>query len=129
MKLIGVPLQLNEFLTSQNIYKLIKLYQSDFRSFFVENYWKKGEDCFTQSCVNTILLELQEESPLSTVKILRELVEIDFEFFERACYAFYKNRKTATQTIRRIRHSNKVKINKGAVRELVQIFRAILLEF
>lgn len=129
LKLIDVPTQLNMFLESKNIYKLIKLYQSDFKSFFLDNYWKKGEDCFTQCCVNTILFELQEETPLSTVKILRELVEIDFEFFERACYAFYRNRKTATQTIRRVRQSNKVKINKGAVRELVQVFRAILIEY
>ena len=93
---------------------------------FIDMYWKSGEDSFINKCVNTVLLELQEESPLSVAKIHRDLIAIDFEIFERACKAFYSNQKTATQTIRRVRNSGKVEANNSSISELVQVFRAIL---
>ena len=122
----GLPQRLDLFLTCENIVRLVHLYQKSFKKYFIDIFWTHGEHCFTDKCVNTILLELQEESPLSVAKIHRELISIDFEIFERACRLFYSNRKTATQTIRRVRNSGKVEINNGAISELVQVFRAIL---
>lgn len=122
----GLPQRLDLFLSSENIVQLVRLYQKSFKRYFIDIYWKHGEHCFTEKCVNTILLELQEESPLSVAKIHSELISIDFEIFERACRLFYQNQKTATQTIRRVRNSGKVEVNKGAIGELVQVFRAIL---
>lgn len=122
----GLPQRLDLFLTCENILQLIRLYQKSFKKYFIDIFWTHGEHCFTDKCVNTILLELQEEIPLSVAKIHRELISIDFEIFERACRLFYSNQKTATQTIRRVRNSGKVEINNGAISELVQVFRAIL---
>lgn len=121
-----IPRQLDLFLSSENIVKLVYLYQKCFKRYFLDIYWQHGEQSFTDKCVNTVILELQEETPLSTAKILRELISIDFEIFEKACRLFYSNPKTATQAIRRVRNSGKVEINHGAIRELVLIFRAIL---
>lgn len=122
----GLPQRLDLFLTCENILQLIRLYQKSFKKYFIDIFWTNGEHCFTDKCVNTILLELQEEIPLSVAKIHRELISIDFGIFERACRLFYSNQKTATQTIRRVRNSGKVEINNGAISELVQVFRAIL---
>lgn len=125
----GLPQRLDLFLSSENIVQLVRLYQKSFKRYFIDIYWKHGEHCFTEKCVNTILLELQEESPLSVAKIHSELISIDFEIFERACRLFYQNQKTATQTIRRVRNSGKVEVNKGAIGELVQVFRARVKRF
>lgn len=122
----GIPRRLDMFLTSDNIVKMVNLYQRSFKRYFLDVYWVQGEHTFTDTCVNTVLLELQEETPLSTAKIHRFLISIDFEIFERAVRLFYKNPKTATQTIRRVRNSGKVEVNTGAINELVQVFRAIL---
>ena len=121
----GLPQRLDSFLTCENIVQLVRLYQKSFKNYFID-IWEHGEHCFTDKCVNTVLFELQDESPLSVAKIHRELISIDFEIFERACRLFYSNQKTATQTIRRVRNSGKVEINNGAISELVQVFRAIL---
>lgn len=121
-----IPRRLDMFLTSDNIVKMVNLYRRSFKRYFLDIYWSHGEHTFTDTCVNTVLLELQEETPLSTAKIHRFLISIDFEIFERAVRLFYKNSKTATQTIRRVRNSGKVEINTGAINELVQVFRAIL---
>ena len=122
----GLPQRLDSFLTCENIVQLVRLYQKSFKNYFIDIFWEHGEHCFTDKCVNTVLFELQDESPLSVAKIHRELISIDFEIFERACRLFYSNKKTATQTIRRVRNSGKVEINNGAISELVQVFRAIL---
>ena len=122
----GLPQRLDSFLTCENIVQLVRLYQKSFKNYFIDIIWEHGEHCFTDKCVNTVLFELQDESPLSVAKIHRELISIDFEIFERACRLFYSNQKTATQTIRRVRNSGKVEINNGAISELVQVFRAIL---
>ena len=122
----GLPQRLDSFLTCENIVQLVRLYQKSFKNYFIDILWEHGEHCFTDKCVNTVLFELQDESPLSVAKIHRELISIDFEIFERACRLFYSNQKTATQTIRRVRNSGKVEINNGAISELVQVFRAIL---
>ena len=122
----GLPQRLDSFLTCENIVQLVRLYQKSFKNYVIDIFWEHGEHCFTDKCVNTVLFELQDESPLSVAKIHRELISIDFEIFERACRLFYSNQKTATQTIRRVRNSGKVEINNGAISELVQVFRAIL---
>lgn len=121
--------RLDMFLTPENIRKLIRLYRNDFEQYFINLFWQdKSGNSFINKCVNTILMELEEETPLSTAKIHRELLSIDYGLFEQACYRFYQNRKTATQAIRRVRESGKIEIHKGAISELVQIFRAILRE-
>ena len=122
----GIPRKLDAFLTAPSIGKLIFVYRQNFREYFINIFWKDRTHVFTDTCINTILYELQEESPLSVAKIHRTLIEIDFSFFEKACYQFYANRKTAQQTIRRIKNSGKIEVNKGAVTELVEIFRAII---
>lgn len=121
-----IPKRLDLFLTSNNIVELVHLYQRCFKRYFLDVYWKHGEHCFTDKCVNTVLLELRKEKPLSTAKIHRNLISIDFGILTRAIRLFYDNPKTATQTIRRIRNSGQVDVNQGAIRELVQIFRAII---
>lgn len=122
----GLPQRLDLFLTLENIMQLVRLYQRSFKRYFIDIYWESGKDSFTNKCVNTVLYELQAESPLSVAKIHRELISIDFEIFERACRLFYSNQKTATQTIRRVRNSGKIEVNSGAISELVRVFRAIL---
>ena len=122
----GIPQQLDSFLTSENIVQLVRLYQRSFKRYFIDIYWENREDSFPSKCVNTVLHELHEEFPISVAKIHRDLISIDFKIFEKACRLFYSNPKTATQTIRRVRNSGKVEVNNGAIKELVQVFRAIL---
>lgn len=123
----NIPRRLDLFLTADNIIRLISLYRKSFQKYFVNIYWQHKGNSFVKKCVNTVLLELKKGTPpLLTAKIEREIISIDFEIFERAARSFYNNPKTATQAIRRVRNSGQVEIKKGAIRELVQVFRAIL---
>lgn len=121
-----IPRQLNKFLTKESFQKLIKLYKKCFNDYFIKIYWKSEKYDFLDTCINTIVQEMQEETPISVAKIHRALIEIDFDLFSRACHKFYLNRKTAQQTIRRIKSSGKLEINEGIINNLVEIFRAIL---
>lgn len=121
-----IPRQLNKFLTKESFQSLIELYKKCFDDYFIKIYWKSEKYDFLDTCINTIIQEMQEETPRTVVKIHRALVEIDYELFSRACHKFYLNKKTTQQTIRRIKNSGKLEINEGTINNLVKIFRAIL---
>lgn len=123
---IGLPLRLDKFLISQNIKRLVEQYQRDFRELFLNQYWVKGKENFTDTLVNTIVIDLQENTPLVTAKIHRNLLYIDITLFKKACLEFYDNRKIALQAVRRVKQSGTVMYHTGAVTELVEIFRAIV---
>ena len=123
---IGLPLRLDKFLISQNIKRLVEQYQRDFRELFLNQYWKKGDEDFTDTLVNTIVFDLQDNTPLVTAKIHRNLLYIDITLFKKACLEFYDNRKIALQAVRRVKQSGTVMYHEGAVSELVEIFRAIV---
>lgn len=123
---IGLPLRLDKFLISQNINRLVEQYQRDFRELFLNQYWKKGDEDFTDTLVNTIVFDLQDNTPLVTAKIHRNLLYIDITLFKKACLEFYDNRKIALQAVRRVKQSGTVMYHTGAVTELVEIFRAIV---
>lgn len=123
---IGLPLRLDKFLISQNIKRLVEQYQRDFRELFLNQYWKKGDEDFTDTLVNTIVFDLQDNTPLVTAKIHRNLLYIDITLFKKACLEFYDNRKIALQAVRRVKQSGTVMYHTGAVTELVEIFRAIV---
>lgn len=123
---IGLPLRLDRFLISQNIKRLVEQYQRDFRELFLNQYWKKGDEDFTDTLVNTIVFDLQDNPPLVTAKIHRNLLYIDITLFKKACLMFYDNRKIALQAVRRVKKSGAVMYHEGAVSELVEIFRAIV---
>lgn len=122
-----VPTRLDCFLSYSVICQLIGLFKHNFQNNFLNLYWTKGSDSFPVTCVNTILQEFDEgERPLTVAKIHRQLISIDFGFFERACFAYYDNKKSAQQAIRRVKDSGKIKIVHGTIAELVKVFRAIL---
>lgn len=123
---IGLPLRLDKFLISQNIKRLVEQYQRDFRELFLNQYWKKGDEDFTDTLVNTIVFDLQDNTPLVTAKIHRNLLYIDITLFKKACLEFYDNRKVALQAVRRVKQSGVIMYHEGAVSELVEIFRAIV---
>ncbi len=122
---IGLPLRLDRFLIPQNIKRLVEQYQKDFKELFLNQYWVKGKENFTDTLVNTIVIDLQENTPLVTAKIHRNLLYIDITLFKKACLEFYDNRKVACQAVRRVKQSG-VMYHTGAVTELVEIFRAIV---
>lgn len=123
---IGLPLRLDRFLIPQNIKRLVEQYQRDFKELFLNQYWVKGKENFTDTLVNTIVIDLQENTPLVTAKINRNLLYIDITLFKKACLEFYDNRKVALQAVRRVKQSGTVMYHEGAVSELVEIFRAIV---
>ena len=123
---IGLPLRLDRFLIPQNIKRLVEQYQKDFKELFLNHYWKKGDEDFTDTLVNTIVFDLQDNTPLVTAKIHRNLLYIDSTLFKKACLMFYDNRKIALQAVRRVKQSGTVMFHAGAVSELVEIFRAIV---
>lgn len=123
---IGLPLRLDRFLIPQNIKRLVEQYQKDFKELFLNQYWKKGKEDFTDTLVNTIVIDLQDNTPLVTAKIHRNLLYIDITLFKKACLEFYDNRKVALQAVRRVKQSGVIMYHEGAVSELVEIFRAIV---
>lgn len=123
---IGLPLRLDRFLIPQNIKRLVEQYQKDFKELFLNHYWKKGDEYFTDTLINTILFDLKDNPPLVTAKIHRNLLYIDADIFKKACLRFYDNRKVALQAVRRLKQSGAVMYHEGAVSELMEIFRAII---
>lgn len=123
---IGLPLRLDRFLIPQNIKRLVEQYQRDFKELFLNQYWVKGKENFTDTLVNTIVIDLQENTPLVTAKIHRNLLYIDITLFKKACLKFYDNKKIGMQAVRRVKKSKQVMFHEGAVSELVEIFRAIV---
>lgn len=130
LKYAKVPDNLKDFLTCDNIVKLISLYKSDFKEHFLDVFWNldKTGDSFINRCIETICMELQEEQPLAAAKVHRDLIAIDFGLFRRACLRHYgkENRKIALQAVRRVKQSGKIKVLEGTITELVKIFRAII---
>lgn len=126
IKQAKIPTRLDMFLSVDNIKKLMQAYQEDFQEYFINIYWMCGEKRFTEKCVNVIAEELKTETPFATAKIHRDLLRIDFKFFEKACYKHYKNRRSAQQVIRRMKKSKKICTQTGAVIELIEIFRSII---
>lgn len=130
LKYAKVSDNLKEFLTCDNIIKLINLYKADFREHFLNVFWNSNKtgETFVNRCINTICTELQEEQPLAAAKVHRDLIAIDFGFFRRACLRHYgkEHRKTALQAVRRVKQSGKIKVLEGTITELVKIFRAII---
>ena len=72
------------------------------------------------------MFDLQDNTPLVTAKIHRNLLYIDITLFKKACLEFYPNKKTALQAVRRVKKSQSVMFHEGSVSELVEIFRAIV---
>lgn len=130
LKYAKVSDNLKDFLTCDNIIKLINLYKADFKVHFLDVFWNldKTDDSFINRCIETICMELQEEQPLAAAKGHRDLIAIDFGLFRRACLRHYgkEHRKTALQAVRRVKQSGKIKVLEGTITELVKIFRAII---
>lgn len=127
---IGVSDVLRDFLTIENITRLVDLYKRDYQKYFLELYWMDpGESVtFPERLVNTIVSTLETERPLSAALIHRDLLAVDFELFQRAAVQFYgpDRRKQALQAVRRVRQSGKVETKEGAITEFVQICRSIV---
>ena len=126
----GVPDVLRDFLTIENITRLVNLYRRDYKDYFIDYFWrdKATGTIFPERLVNTIVSTLETERPLATALIHRDLLAIDFSLFEKAVLAHYgpDRRKQALQSVRRVRQSDKVETKEGAVREFVKICRAIV---
>lgn len=122
-----IPKQLNLFLSTDIILELINLYKRSFEKYFINIYWKHSKHCFVDKAIGSIFNQFKQwKKPLFVAESKRNLIAIDFGLFERAVRKYYKNRKTGTQAIRRVKNSGKVEVNYGTIGELTQIFRTIL---
>lgn len=125
----GISDELQDFLSLENIVKLIDLFKKDFQKSFLDVLWYDPATnvTFPYKLVNTIQVLLKDRRPQTVAEIQRDLISIDFELFERACYAHYgEKKKIAQQAIRRVEKSERIPTQRGAITELVKIFRAIV---
>ena len=64
--------------------------------------------------------------PLSVALINKNLIEIDYELFKRACKRYYPKLNSALKVWRRVQMSGELQVNTGVIDEFVSISRQII---
>lgn len=67
-----------------------------------------------------------EGQPLSVALINKNLIEIDYELFRRACKRYYPKLNSAQKAWRRVQKSGEIQVNTGVIDEFVSISRQII---
>lgn len=116
-----------EFLSVGSIKSLLKTYRTDYRSYVIERYWNNSGHPFYEQIVEIIKKDIVSyKHPVAVALMNRQLVEIDFKLFKKACYAYYGKRNSANQAISRVRRSGEIIITEGVIDAFVALSRAIV---
>lgn len=116
-----------EFLSIGSIKSLLKTYRTDYRSYVIERYWNNSGHPFYEQIVEIIKKDIVSyKHPVAVALMNRQLVEIDFKLFKKACYAYYDKRNSANKAISRVRRSGEITITEGVIDAFVALSRAIV---
>lgn len=129
---------LKEFLTVTSINNLLECYRTDYKTYLVDRYWNNldSKTFVTDVYSKPIYKEMVEiiyndlcshkGQPLTVAIMNKELIEIDFKLFEKACCRYYGNPESARKTCYRVKKSEEIQINEGIIDEFVTFSRAII---
>lgn len=129
---------LKEFLTANSINRLLECYKRDYKTYLTDRYWNNTDsktsvkDIYSkpihEEMVEIIFNDLcsHKGQPLTVAIMNKELIEIDFRLFEKACYRYYENPESARKACYRVKKSEEIQINEGIIDEFVAFSRAII---
>lgn len=118
---------LAEFLSVGSIKSLIKAYKADYETCIVRRYWDNSEHPFYKEMIEIIRRDLVAyKHPVAVALMNRQLIEIDYALFKKACYAYYDKRNSANKAISRVRRSGEITITEGVIDTFVSLSRAIV---
>lgn len=128
---------LEEFLTIPSISSLLKCYRADYKTMFIDTYWNHSDSYnlnddynvpIHEEMVRIIYNDLVRSNgkPRQCALINKELIEIDFHLFEKACDRFYGNKESSRKACYRIRKSGEFVINTNIIDEFVNISKQII---
>jgi len=130
---------LAEFLTPTSIHSLLEWYRKDYKDLLIARYWNNNDryslnDGYSvpiyKEMIEVIYNDLvaHEGQPLSVALINKNLIEIDYELFKRACKMYYPKLNSAQKAWARVQKSGEIQINTGIIDEFVSISRQIIYE-
>lgn len=130
---------LAEFLTPTSIHSLLEWYRKDYKDLLIARYWNNNDryslnDGYSvpiyKEMIEVIYNDLvaHEGQPLSVALINKNLIEIDYELFKRACKMYYPKLNSAQKAWARVQKSGEIQINMGVIDEFVSISRQIIYE-
>lgn len=121
---------LQEFLTVESINKLLAVYRSDYKKYFVDAFWNNSGHPFYKDCISIIYNDLERIGghPTTVALINRNIVEWDFSLFKKACKRYYDKDNSADHAIRRVKQSGEIEIHEGVIDDFVEISKGIINE-
>lgn len=130
---------LAEFLKPDSILSLLSWYRKDYKDLLIARYWNNNDryslnDGYSvpiyKEMVEVIYNDLvaHEGQPLSVALINKNLIEIDYELFKRACKMYYPKLNSAQKAWARVQKSGEIQINTGIIDEFVSISKQIIYE-
>lgn len=128
---------LAEFLKPDSILSLLSYYRKDYKELLIDCYWNNKDRYSLNDEYNvpvyeemiTIIyndLASHEGQPLSVALINKNLIEIDYELFKRACKRYYPKLNSAQKAWARVQKSGEIQVNTGVIDEFVSISRQII---
>lgn len=128
---------LAEFLKPDSILSLLSYYRKDYKELLIDCYWNNTDrydlnDEYNvpvyEEMITVIYNDLvsHEGQPLSVALINKNLIEIDYELFRRACKRYYPKLNSAQKAWARVQKSGEIQVNTGVIDEFVSISRQII---
>lgn len=119
---------LQEFLTVESINRLLAVYRSDYKKYFIDVFWNNSGHPFYKDCIDVIYNDLKQFNghPTTVALINRNIIEWDFSLFEKACRKYYSKRNSADHAIRRVKRSKEIEIHEGVIDDFVEISKGII---
>lgn len=138
LKYAKVGRTLETFLTPDSINALLICYRKDYKTYFIDRYWNNKDsktmirDTYSQpiyeEMITIVYNDLCEHNgqPLTVAIMNKELVEVDFKLFKKACERYYSNKDSARKACYRVKQSKEIQINTGVIDEFVAFSKSII---
>lgn len=128
---------LAEFLKPDSILSLLSYYRKDYKELLIDCYWNNKDRYSLNDEYNVPVYEemitiiyndlvSHKGQPLSVALINKNLIEIDYELFRRACKRYYPKLNSAQKAWRRVQKSGEIQVNTGVIDEFVSISKQII---
>ena len=128
---------LAEFLKPDSILSLLSWYRKDYKELLIDCYWNNTDRYDLNDEYNVPVYEemitiiyndlvSHDGQPLSVALINKNLIEIDYELFKRACKRYYPKLNSAQKAWARVQKSGEIQVNIGVIDEFVSISKQII---
>lgn len=138
LKYAKIGRTLETFLTPDSINVLLMCYRKDYKTYLIDRYWNNKDsktmirDAYSQpiykEMITIVYNDLCEHNgqPLTVAIMNKDLIEVDFKLFKKACERYYSNKDSARKACYRVKQSKEIQINTGVIDEFVAFSKSII---